>query len=1204
MAPRSFELTKDLVTPLEDIAESDIAEGASPRPVDMIALYLHELAKSFGLSESVDEDPLERARLASVFEQFVAHYLPEISENNADALTDRLYRVFLELSKDPVALKTLNKRDPISGESFLRAAQIYWNIEATATRKLPISPKQVESDSGRRETLGIPVPGTSEDFARMDRSDRVNVTGDFKATGQAFRNQGARIAVLAAQRIVRDATDQAPTEQFTFRRGAGSKPKMEIHLPDQPAVTQTRTSAATKRPVVVGSPREVGLAYQVRAVESDIVRAWEEPDRRRVFLLGAPGFGKSHIARRVWEQSLAGDEDDLPRVAIWVDSADADTTRRAFSLAFKLWAGAAAQHHEAAGDPAAEAHAMLGELANADWPWLVVLDNADIDSLFGEDLLPTGNNPNGRVLVTTNHEDSRISRVGQVFGVGVFSQFEAESYVLRVLAASGLGDLSVNGVTDHEFAAFLDALGNHPLALSIATATIAENHLNLSDWLSEFNSGGAPLDQVASSNDPEGYPYGVAQAWRIALERASAEFSEGVVQRAAVVSALLDPHRQPTAIWDNNDLCEWVGGGKPLERAFGMPNVVKALIAYGVLNLDANRWKDGSLSIHKLAARAVLDSFTAADPEVDNVARAAELIINALSETSSKDYKMSGEGIAHFARLAAVAGIRPRALAKCLQFSAEALAWAADYAGSLAHAEQLLEITQTDDDTASELPWVLQGLAQVHRFLGNFAEAKKFYDQAFDVAYRELNEYSESKPEKLARLHGFVAEYFVDHGRQDEARIAWEKHVECLKLELNESPESSSALRNIAAAYEKLGDLEKSGEWYEKALEIARSGNSSSELFMTLLGYSSILPDLGKGREAREFRREAIAIAAEQSNGQNFWAVYVAMRSDESSAAFVPDSLPAWMNTTGPQPSAEELSEKIESYEAALRNLETYREAHGGYSLFRLTEKIERLEADADLTVDERVTILQEAIEAVRSNPVSLLNQLFYTRLLIELALARSEAGCAHEAGDLFVNAYSSLASLASSKHYASINGLAAESVRYSVFAFARGLDEHASALVRAGNLTAAFDFLSRFPELSSVLPAPWPRIWHIECEFVEISRKVCAGFVHAEQGDLAGSKASFADAHEQLTAINGELELEFQRLLDDPPYDLTVVDEFENFQTSVGGWYFFVLWLIKPVADQDPESSTLAANAIEILKVWNKINRWLEHFEREQSGD
>lgn len=198
----SGEVTRDLSDALSLVLGRT---PETPEPVVVLAWYLDSLAKEYGLSESLDLDisPLDRVAIPAAGAAVIDHYLGGAEGHlDLDALRNRLYAVFVEISGDREARGLLNKNQPLSDIGLLHLAQIYWNLEGTSSRaKLPIRPGQQIAAPAGTVAADIKVPGAQKDFATMKWAARVVEKGSYKSSGQSFRRQGARLAVLAAQRI-------------------------------------------------------------------------------------------------------------------------------------------------------------------------------------------------------------------------------------------------------------------------------------------------------------------------------------------------------------------------------------------------------------------------------------------------------------------------------------------------------------------------------------------------------------------------------------------------------------------------------------------------------------------------------------------------------------------------------------------------------------------------------------------------------------------------------------------------------------------------------------------------------------------------------------------------------------------------------------------------------------------------------------------
>ena len=369
-----------------------------------------------------------------------------------------------------------------------------------------------------------------------------------------------------------------------------------------------------EEPVVVGMAAGVGPEYQSRAFDSEIEKLWADGGDRRVWLRGLPGLGKSYSARRIWHEALAHKGDDRDRLLVWVDSADPD------SLIASL--NEAADRMPRLRVPVAEYDAdarrrralqLLDILATSTWRWLIVLDNVDDPAaLVDAQLIPPGTNSRGRVLITTVSLDPRISRNGRVVLAGLFGTEEAETYLRNLVSPRDGRPSSLADAPAADIRALSQATGHFPLALSIASATIIANDMDIPDWVAVFQ-GSALMDSAAVVSDAGGYPHLIGRTWQIALEKASEGLPPEVVERSAAVAAVLDPDGHPTWLWTRGTVREWVANGLELEDQFGRPVAIQRLLANGIIELVGGKWKTGQVTIHRLAGRAVRELFPATD---------------------------------------------------------------------------------------------------------------------------------------------------------------------------------------------------------------------------------------------------------------------------------------------------------------------------------------------------------------------------------------------------------------------------------------------------------------------------------------------------------------------------------------------------------------------------------------------------------------
>lgn len=662
-------------------------------PVILIAWYLHELSKEYGLSEhgDIDDPACERIDLPAEANGIVTQYLvPDGRVLDDDLIRERLYKIFLALADEQSSRELVNRHGTLSSAGFLEITQVFWNIEGNNSRgRLPIrAGEEVSGESGHTEVFDIKVPGQMKDFALMRASDRAKlgarVGRNLTTRGGSFRKQGARIAVLAASRLVEISPIQLPliegAELIAEENSRGRTEwalvwqSREADTPSQQETDAVHSSAAHNESPTqsVYAPRSgdrprvfvdqgyssVGPRYVSREHDRDLDRVWGSQGNRAVWLCGGAGRGKSFSARRVMEQAL-GQQEDAEELLIWVESADAVSVTRALASAAdempylgithrrqeieapsphpsgspskdksglsptgetpgvlnyregveehpglrqmgagdRLWPiqpTLEPEIHDELDEMLYKSRALLRILLNSNWRWLLVYDNANAAEIIDQNLVPTGSNPNGRVLITTQYSSYRLSDHGEVINVGTFDADEAESFVRARLPGAG----------EEDRRALISVTGGLPLALSIATSTITANAMEPRDWISEFEAA-QHMDDAADESDSGGYPHSLSRTWSVALGRASQNLPDGVVERAALISAVQSPDGYPTWLWDSPAVARWVDDGAVVGPQRGTPLAVKRLIEHGVVELQGQSWKRGVVAMHQLACRAI-----------------------------------------------------------------------------------------------------------------------------------------------------------------------------------------------------------------------------------------------------------------------------------------------------------------------------------------------------------------------------------------------------------------------------------------------------------------------------------------------------------------------------------------------------------------------------------------------------------------------
>jgi len=830
-----LEIDADLFAAFRDVLGE---VPATPEPVLGLSVYIHSLAKGYGLSDSqlLPAGQLGRVNVPVPARALVAHFLPD----GGDALRDRLYDVFVELSENRGALDSLNRNSPLTEVGARMVAQVFWNLEATRRRRLlPIPAGQTVTSAGREVPADIKVPGQNKDYGTMIWSERMKtgVRGlgagqAYQSSGQGLRTKGARLAVLAARHLLATNPQPAPSlEGAVLASPNQQKRRASIVWPHeeryaaapQPVVTEPALeedlaedgSPVADNPgvrsqrVLVGMPASVGPAYQRRGHDGEIDRVWSEEGERRVWLRGGPGLGKSYTARRVMHDAIAHQDDAGEELLIWVDSATPQAVREAYSAAVDsmpqlgVSVGAEAQHRVEL-----QSRALLTVLARSTWRWLIVLDNADAGSLIDAGLIPPGGNPNGRVLITTLSRDHRLAANGRVIAVDLFTLDEAEAYLRAQCDPASGQPASLTRASETDTTALAAAVGRHPLALSIAAATIVTNAMDVSDWITEFQAA-EKIDAAADARDGGGYPHLVGATWELALATASQGMPDGLVERAAMVAALQDPDGHPTWLWDRDTVTTWVTGGHTIPRHHGVPVVVQRLIDHGILQLRGDTWRQAKLAIHQLAARAVREL-----AHTKNLADLAAILTNEwLLQLTDRD-RPAMPGTLH-------ANIRPIAALPTLPDATADAASALLSFHSPPHKRVHEVFASNLDELAphleaggavglAELADSLQELAMDERTLGRLSEADARFERAEQI-YQQLIDDRSVSDELRARYLTGLGRLQETLGRPHDAHKSRTRAVRLYErlTERDLDNHDLSSLVSLVKLYDQLGHAEQ-----------------------------------------------------------------------------------------------------------------------------------------------------------------------------------------------------------------------------------------------------------------------------------------------------------------------------------------------------------------------------------------------------------
>ncbi|WP_063825769.1 tetratricopeptide repeat protein [Nocardiopsis ganjiahuensis] len=377
-------------------------------------------------------------------------------------------------------------------------------------------------------------------------------------------------------------------------------------------------------PVRVGMFPEP-VAYLRRRALSDVLdealSGFGSPAAHQV-LSGESGVGKTqlaaHHARSLREHRVPNQR---PDVLLWADAATRDGVVFAYAQAARqLFARVPDDPELAAGQFLSWLHDPVDAEGRR---WLVVWDDLT-DPAEVEDLWPPSDRGHGRMIVTTRHHgrtpDLRGRRLVTVPG---FSAAEADGYLRAAFTEAGIEH------TDDELRALASALDHLPLALSQATAYMADLRLSPATYLARFHRRTAALVESFprwSTRSP------VAATWELAVERADAHRPEGVARPLMGLIALLGSAATPEQVVVSRPVRTYLGRRTFPARTLTRHEVRLALASLERLDLVT---RDTPLVIgaHQLTQRAALEH-TRSRPTREAVRAIADALVAVWPDTA------------------------------------------------------------------------------------------------------------------------------------------------------------------------------------------------------------------------------------------------------------------------------------------------------------------------------------------------------------------------------------------------------------------------------------------------------------------------------------------------------------------------------------------------------------------------------------------
>ena len=463
------------------------------------------------------------------------------------------------------------------------------------------------------------------------------------------------------------------------------------------------------------------------------------------------------------------------------------------------------------GDSLESARRLRAYLQTRTEEGLLVLDNATDPDRLRPFLPATGGT---QVVVTTT--DRAFAELGQPIDVSTFTRQQAVGY-LR--ARTGLADEEGGDAVAQE-------LGDLPLGLAQAAATIARQHLTYSKYLERLCQ--VPVRELLGRGPGEDYPHATAAALLLSVQATEASDPAGLVGWLLRVLAALSPDGIPRGLLDGLPRVR-PGRRRPVSRHRGSRRLewevdaaIERCVAGSLLEWSV---AGDAVIMHRLLARILCERDQARGQWVRTVAVTLKLL-KPLLFPESQAWSRREDGARLAAQVEALwdadakadTGDQDQALrllrarswaVRQLRASADVSRAIASGIRTLADAERVLGADHPDTLTSRN------NLAAAYQAGGRLEEAIPLYERTLADAERVLRA---DHPDTLTSRNNLAGAYRAA-GRLEEAIPLYERTLADAERVLGaDDPYTLTSRNNLAAAYRAAGRLEEAIPLYERTL--------------------------------------------------------------------------------------------------------------------------------------------------------------------------------------------------------------------------------------------------------------------------------------------------------------------------------------------------------------------------------------------------
>ncbi|MBB5916971.1 tetratricopeptide (TPR) repeat protein [Nocardia transvalensis] len=549
---------------------------------------------------------------------------------------------------------------------------------------------------------------------------------------------------------------------------------------------------------------------------------------------GMRGAGKTQLAAAYARQLVAS----RSGLVAWVNAETVDSLISDYAeIAERLGIS------KAGSDAAASARWLRDHLSTHSSTGLLVLDNAsNLDDLrpfipFGEGL---------SVVVTTTNRAFCLLGV-TVDAANGFTRQESVQYLCKA-----------TDIDDQEDAHLLaEELGDLPLALSAAAATIKSRHLSYSRYLELLRIH--PLPRALRRREGHDHPYRVDQAILLSIdtvESASEDIDlDNAVRWTLGVISMLDPSGVPRELLNTSEIHSELLIEEALERC-----VQGSLLLWSA--------SDDVVTMHRLTARVVRERAAVSTETIDILVGDALGIIEPYLPTTDELWSYR-DLVIHLADQVesiwttglpdlASAELRTRSLTArrwvCRQLldTADTARTARLTATALADHERLLGPDHTDTDITRSFA------AHAQLGIGRPAEAVALYE-----ASSRIRDLASDDPQVLSARNNLAVAY-QDIGLTEKAIAIHEELVAAwIRIHGNEHPEVLLARNNLAHSYNAAGRESDAFALYAENLResIRVLGHEHPDVVLYRNNFATVCVSVGGASEAVDLHRQNLSVS-------------------------------------------------------------------------------------------------------------------------------------------------------------------------------------------------------------------------------------------------------------------------------------------------------------------------------------------------------